>query len=132
MRIVNPTEHQIQCAIVEWANIVDSPYVHSTKDLIHKKIGDFLIKNANEGKRSWAQGKKMKKEGLKKGVSDLFLAIPASNSAGLWIEVKTIKGKISESQEEWLRLMNFAGYGTALIRSVDEGIKTIKNYLGIK
>ncbi len=127
LRRIEPTEHQIQCGIVEWARLTkfDNQY----------KVGDFLIKQANEGKRSWITGKKMKKEGLTAGVSDLFLAYGyqfTGGYCGLWIEVKTSKGKISKSQQSWIDLMKFSGYCAGVVRSVDDGIQVIKDYLGMR
>lgn len=137
LRCIDPTESQIQCAIVEWANntLTNEGY----------RIGDFLIKIPNEGKRSFYIGNKIKKEGLKKGVSDLFLAIPSlifkvsdgtscdkEYLGGLWLEVKTKRGKLSVDQKKWQERMIKAGYEAVVVRSVDEGIKEIKDYLGIK
>jgi VRR-NUC domain-containing protein len=129
---INPTESQIQCAIVEWANNNIIPH---TKH----KVGKFLVKFTNEGKRSWILGKKMKKEGLKKGVSDLFFAFPTYcynyfeyKDFGLWIEVKSKKGKLSKEQKEWIELMIIVGYKAVVVYSVEEGIQAIKDYLGMK
>src|ERR1700692_402445 len=140
-RSIYPSESAIQYAIVEWSHTVKvSSY----------RLSDFLIKISNEGKRGWFTGKKMKKEGLKKGVSDLFLALPIKvkttfhidnsediicesiHKPGLWMEIKSKKGKPSVYQMEWLALMEIQGYSAGLIFSVDEGILAIKNYLGMK
>jgi len=127
IRRVNPTESAIQQAIVEWAR-----KINFFKNL---KIGSFLIKIANEGKRSWETGKKIKKEGLTRGVSDLFLAIPKvfpHVKNGLWIEVKSKNGKLSKSQNDWQILVMGIGYHACVVRSVDEGIQAIKDYLGMR
>ena len=42
--------------------------------------------------------------GVKAGVSDLFLAYPNPNFHGLWIELKSEKGKKSPEQKHWLFL----------------------------
>ena len=138
IRRIYPTEHHIQAAIVELANTINSPFIYLNKKgkfgEERRKLSDFLIKQANEGKRSWITGKKMKKEGLKKGVSDLFLAIPVSrkNLCGLWMEVKSKKGKVSDSQQRWGNLMKMIGYWFVDIYTVDEGIQAIKDYLGMR
>jgi hypothetical protein len=124
LRRIDPTEHQIQAAIVEWARNI--------KLFDNFKIGNFLLKNCNEGRRSWADGKRKKKEGLKKGVSDLFLAFPQKNYHGLWIEVKKRSGKMTKEQIEWFTFMNLVGYETKLVDEVDEGIQAIKDYLGMR
>ena len=124
LRRIEPTESAIQCAIVEWANHI--------KIFDGFTIGNFLLKNCNEGKRSWIDAKIKKKEGLKKGVSDLFLAFPKKEYHGLWIEVKSHKGKMILEQIDWFNLMNFVGYETKLVYGVDSGIQAIKDYLGMK
>lgn len=65
----------------------------------------------NEGKRSLRHGAKLKREGLKAGVSDYFLATPMINTHGLWIELKSPKGKKpTAEQEAWLQRMRLQGY----------------------
>ena len=137
IRSVNPTEHQIQCAIVEWAN--------TNKYDGYKTIGFNLIAIPNGGNRSITEGVRLKREGVTAGVSDLFLAIPITgyrktptgggwcgHLSGLWLEVKTKKGKVSEKQQSWMRLMRMCGYEAVVVKSIDEGIQAIKDYLGMK
>ena len=133
LRRINPTEHQIQVAIVEWAYLHEIPFNGL-------KLRDLLIKIPNEGKRSQFIGNKMKKEGLRKGVSDLFLAFPTlvkynkklHKFCGLWIEVKSLHGVISKEQKLWAEIMMLVGYRVVLVRTVDEGIQAIKDYLGME
>jgi hypothetical protein len=120
---------------VEWANNVKIPRTNI-------KAGDHLIKIPNEGKRSLSTARKMKREGLKKGVSDLFFAywstrkesIPLMSDLyfGLWIEVKSKNGKVTKEQDIWLARMFMTGYAAKVVRSVDEGIQAIKDYLGMR
>jgi len=137
IRTINASEHQIQCAIVEWARLTPINVGKTTMG----KIGDYLIKNANEGKRSFSLAKKMKKEGLTSGVSDMFFAFPINigklnkficPTPGLWIEVKSKKGKLSESQKIWIERMRYIGYQCVVINTVEEGMQAIKNYLGMR
>ena len=127
LRRVDPTEHQIQSAIVAWANKT------SFKNGI---IGDYLIAIPNGGYRNKLEAKRLKDEGVKAGVSDMFLAIPIKTEegiivCGLWMEVKTTKGKLTEPQKIWGTRMFSNNYIAVVIRGVDEGIEIIKNYLGI-
>lgn len=131
LRRINPTESQIQCAIVEWANKSVSPY--------GGMIGNRLLAIPNGGFRNKFEAKRLKKEGVKAGISDMFLAYPtimiANNKeiyiCGLWLEVKSKKGKVSEVQNNWfMEIVNH--YSFSVVRSVDEGIQAIKDYLGMK
>lgn len=138
IRCIYPSEHDIQSAIVEWASLTKIPNTNYF-------IKDFLIKIPNEGKRSWTYSKKMKKEGLKKGVSDLFLAYPVCHSlpseyldkekkniyCGFWLEIKKKGENPTIEQSEFLYLMKKIGYFSDWRDTVDEGIKAIKEYLGI-
>lgn len=134
MRKIEPSESAIQCAIVEWANATRMP------EWGNKKIGDFLFAIPNGGNRSITEAVRLKKEGVKKGVSDLFMAFPVKerrdridvNFHGLWIEVKSRKGIISKEQAYWLALMEELKYEQYVVKSVDEGIQAIKDYLGMK
>ncbi len=133
MRKIEPTEHQIQCAIVEWSN---------NFGLMGNKVGDYLLAIPNGGNRSITEAVRLKKEGVKKGVSDLLLAYPVYriskygeeeiDAGGLWLEVKSKKGKLSKSQEDWIVLMIAQGYEARVVYSVDEGIQAIKDYLGMR
>lgn len=152
LRSVDPTESQIQCAIVEWAN--NTPFCYR-----YKKIGNFLLSIPNGGKREkfknyngkiyCPSGNKLKKEGQRKGASDLFLAIPRdiytfdktmiisfargqeTRNCGLWIEIKSKNGKLSMDQSRFFEDMKSVAYSCVLVRTVDEGIQAIKDYLGM-
>lgn len=124
LRSINPSEHQIQSAIVDWSRNINW-HCHN--------LGNLLIAIPNGEYRHISSAKRLKKEGVKSGVSDMFLAIPHKKGIphGLWIEVKTKIGKISFNQKRWMERMNRFGYSTCVVRTVDEGIQKIKDYLGI-
>lgn len=128
LRKIDPTESQIQISIVAFANNmhVDHPLGGKVR------LGSYLLKVTNEGKRGWCQGKKMKAEGLKKGVSDLFLAFPHKGKSGLWLELKSKGKNPTKEQLEFLWAMRDVGYDAEIKDSVDEGIQAIKDYVGIK
>lgn len=70
----------------------------------------------------------LKAEGNKAGTSDIFLAIPNDEFAGLWLEVKAEKGRLSDNQEVFQEEMTHdylcaTGYG------IDECIKIISQYM---
>lgn len=61
----------------------------------------WLYHIPNEGKRSDAQGKKMKQMGLKAGVSDLHLPYAKGCYHGLYIEMKYDKNVLTKEQKEF-------------------------------
>ena len=54
---------------------------------------------------SMQQAAKLKREGLRAGVPDLF--IPALN---VWVEMKTPHGKVSAEQQDWIEYLNSIGH----------------------
>lgn len=96
-----------------------------------KKICDDIIHIPNEGARNPSFGAKLKKLGMKRGVPDLFIAVPSNGFHGAWIEVKQPKGKLTKEQEIFLDRANKNGYFTAVVYSVDEGINAISWYMNI-
>lgn len=66
--------------------------------------------------------------GVKAGVSDLFLAYPSKHYHGLWIELKSEKGKLSPAQKHWLNLMKEVGYGVAVSYCIEETFDILQKY----
>lgn len=100
------------------------------------KIGQFLFAipngaylNGTPGQRA-AQMARLKKAGLKPGVHDLFLSLPASARHGLYVEMKRQgPGRVSAEQVEWAHLMLRAGYAVALCRGFERAQVAILSYL---
>jgi hypothetical protein len=84
---------------------------------------------ANERRCSVQEGRLLKRMGVKKGVADFFLAIPTNGYAGLWIELKVGKGKLSVEQSEFLARKNERGYIATACWGFEAAIETIKAYL---
>lgn len=72
----------------------------------------------------------LKSCGLVIGQADLFLSIPKHGYHGLYIEMKSLSGKISDDQKEFLEEMRKLGYGAAVCFGADAAILTIRNYMG--
>jgi hypothetical protein len=94
-----------------------------------KRISDYLFAIPNGGKRSKTEAARMKKMGVKPGVSDLLLPIPRKGFHGLWIELKAKKGKPTKEQLEWLDKMTAEGYAAVLCYGCLSAIKTIEQYM---
>ena len=115
------SEHQHQVTLFEWidwyANV------------------DDRLKNAfavpNGGNRDARTGARLKAEGVKRGVPDLFLMWPAHGFGFLAIEMKSKKGVMSTSQLEWVDRLQNAGGKVMICHSADEAISTIRKYLNI-
>lgn len=114
-----PSEQELQIAVMDWARL-------------HPICKEYLFHIPNGGYRNVLEAKKFKRMGVKKGVSDLFLAYPTQMSHGLWIELKKPGAKRTQSQIDWMMLMNNVGYRAIVAYEVDEAIYFIKDYLGEK
>ncbi len=84
---------------------------------------------ANERKCSVQQGRLLKRMGVKKGVSDFFLAVPVGAYHGLWIELKVGKGKLSKEQVDFLDRKASKGYAAVCALGFNAASEIIKGYL---
>ena len=83
----------------------------------------------NGGSRNKIEAANLKRQGVKAGVADVILQIPKKGYASLCIEFKSGKGKQSDEQKEYQRQVEIAGSKYVIVRSVDEAIKSMREYL---
>lgn len=98
----------------------------------HPEIYDYFFAIPNGGKRNAFEANNLKLEGVKAGVSDLFLALPVNGYAGLWLELKQkdkTKAKLTKEQQEWLERMNKVGYATAVAYGCDDAYQKLIGYI---
>ena len=67
-------------------------------------------------------------EGMRKGVTDLILAVPTTKSPGLWIEMKTQGGTIRPEQREFGVYLTDR-YTYRVCRSFDDAKREIEIHL---
>jgi hypothetical protein len=91
-------------------------------------LSEYLIHIPNGGYRRPQEAIKLKKMGVKAGVSDLFLAYPNAHYHGLWIELKSEKGKLSPEQRHWLNLMEEISYAVAVSYSIEDTFDILQKY----
>lgn len=111
------TESQIQIGCVRWFRYQ------------YPNLAGLLIHVPNGRRRSAKEGALLKKEGVTAGVADLVLFVPKNGYHGLCIELKTEKGRQSESQKEWAIKIMSMGYNYAIVKSIDEFVELIKSYI---
>lgn len=137
IRLPAPTEHQIQAQCVRWFA------------LQYPRLNQLLFAIPNGGHRNKAAAGKAKAEGAKKGVADLFLSVPKHPSSirmtitdkgqkfephpnaynGLYIEMKTPKGRQSPEQLQFQVEVEKFGFQYTICRSLLDFQDTIQNYL---
>lgn len=83
----------------------------------------------NGGKRGDIEAKIMKGEGVLAGVADLFLMYPNKEFHGLFIEMKFGKGSQTDSQIDFQRKAESAGFKYEVANSFDRFREISNNYL---
>lgn len=107
-----PTEAEEQSAVISYCAFRHIPVFHIP----------------NGGSRNAAEAMHLKQQGVKPGVPDLFVPVPHSKYAGLFIEMKAQKGRVSEYQKTWLSLLNRNGYLAVVCYGFEEARNTLDAY----
>lgn len=110
-------EHKLQVSMINWFRLQYPSMRHNL----------FAIPNG--GRRDAATGRRLKDEGVLAGVSDLILLKSNRCYGALLIETKTRKGVQRESQKEWESKITADGYKYVIVRSLDEFIEVVTEYL---
>lgn len=110
------SEHDEQVALFEWAAWQGAPV-------------SLMFAIPNGGKRHISVARRLKAEGVKAGVPDIFLPVAVGQYHGLFIELKTKKGRLSDAQREVRLNLLDGGYCAVVARGVDHAIALVKGYL---
>lgn len=89
----------------------------------------FHIPNENTAGIKW--GIRNRQLGVKSGVPDLMLPIPAGRYHGMFIEMKTALGETSPNQEKWLSALNSLGYLAVVAHGWEDAKCRILDYLSL-
>lgn len=92
----------------------------------------WLFHIPNGGYRNAAEAVHFKRLGVKAGVPDLFLPYPSNGYHGLFIEMKSQKGRPSALQKEWVEWLNANGYMAVVCYGAGEAINALEVYLDSK
>lgn len=114
------SESQEQQALFQWAAWAEGKYPEL----------ETIYHIPNEGKRSLATGGKLKAEGLKAGFPDIGLSVAKRGYHGLYIEVKSQKGRMSPEQKEWQKRLTKYGNLSIVCYGFEEARDAIEWYLG--
>lgn len=121
-----------QIAVIRWAALqpVAGPGIQPGS-----RVGDYLFAIPNGGRRNAREAARLRAEGVRPGVHDLFLPIPREDAHGLWIEMKAPPGypsRTTPEQRRWADRMLEAGYAVAVCGGADEAIGRIGTYLRLR
>ena len=112
-------EHFEQVALFQWCEWNRQKY----PDL------DLLFAIPNGGARNKSTAGMLKAEGVKAGVPDMLLPVPARGMCGLFIEMKVLPNRPSKEQEKWIEALRNKGYRVAVCYSWLEAVEQIRQYL---
>jgi hypothetical protein len=118
------SEHDEQKALFDWAeSMIAQGMIPELKNM-------FAIPNG--GMRNKAVAVKLKQEGVKRGVPDIFLAHRSElfNKFGLFIEMKFGKNHLEKEQVDWGARLLEANYSRLVCYSWVEAAAGIIIYLG--
>ena len=111
-------ESDIQIEVVDWFKSKQSEY----------RFRIFSV--PNEGQRKVWFLNKLVRMGLKSGVPDLILEFPKGRM--VYLEIKAEKGKLSETQQNWLKVSNVFKTPHYIIKgSVDANLSVLEGVLSL-
>ena len=115
---ITPTEHEEQCALFEWA------------ELWLPMVSALLFAIPVGGHRHIAVADKLKAEGVKAGVPDIFFALPRNGEHGLFIEMKRVKGgSVRPEQKAMINRLRAAGYQVEICKGFDAARNVLTQYM---
>jgi len=157
--LAGSTEHSHQRAIFAWANcatvfgfaIANSTegYTKNTRELLMSEGPDiipvpelrWLHAIHNQGHGDKIRGAMAKAEGVKSGVSDMFLPVtrnlPYRTYAGLYVELKRPElqparggnGGVSDEQREFMEYAREQGYHATVAYGWEDAVSIIQRYI---
>lgn len=90
---------------------------------------EMLFAVPNGGWRNKGTAVRLKLEGVKRGVPDIWFPVMRGGYCGLVIELKTDTGRVKPEQKKWLELLAAQGWKAVVCRGAAETINTILWYL---
>lgn len=108
-----------QEAVIQWAKLQEQVWPELK----------LLFHIPNGGSRNVIEATNLKRQGVKRGVPDLFLPVPKSGTHGIFIEMKSEKGRVSDEQHWYIQQLRLQWYRVEICYSAESAINAIKNYL---
>lgn len=113
------TEHDLQKAFFKWLAVANIPGA------------EMMHANPNGGHRHPAVAAKLKAEGVKPGVPDVYWPMARGGFIGLAIEFKNGEGNPSKEQKQRITRLQEEGWCVVLCWSWQAAAATVKGYSGM-
>lgn len=148
-QLLGKTEHSHQRALFAWSQMAQrygfvwaaqpECYELNARDKLAVSCGQsyeipelaWLHAVHNQGHGDAVHGAKAKAEGVRSGISDIFLPVVTENYAGLYIELKVGSNRVvkGSDQEKFLAYANAEGYAATEAIGYHEARNYIVSYL---
>lgn len=115
------TEAQHQATLIKWTQQPTIRQAFPELALLHHI--------PNGGSRNPIEAKHLKQQGVKSGVPDLHLPVSRKGFNGLYIELKTEKGRPSENQKWWIDSLKKQGNYACVCHGWEEAKDCLLWYL---
>lgn len=112
-------EWRLQAHIFRWARLNSRSYPEL----------ELLAGSMNGVKMTAGQASKAKRTGMLKGWPDIQLPVAREPYIGLFIELKTERGRTSDEQKKMLIALSGHGHFACVCRGADAAIDIIQKYL---
>lgn len=117
-----PTEHAEQATLMVWAGLLS----RSVTAL------ELLFAIPNGGHRLPGVAGKLRAEGVKAGVPDLFLPVAVGEFHGLFLEMKRRRnGRLRTEQRAWAERLKAQGYRVEEVKGATAAAEVILDYLAL-
>lgn len=112
-------EHQEQVALFDWARLTEGRFPELA----------LLFAVPNGGARNVVTGQRLKQEGVKRGVPDVWLPVARGGYHGLVIELKAGKGRPTAEQKAWLEALEAQGWLARVCVGFENARDLVAQYL---
>lgn len=116
---MNQAEHNEQVALFDWARLAMGRFPELA----------LLFAVPNGGARNVVTGTRLKAEGVKRGVPDVWLPVARAGFHGLVIELKAGKGRPTPEQKAWLKALTDQGWLALVCVGFEEARRIVEQYL---
>lgn len=110
-------EHNLQVQCVHWFK------------LQYPKL--LIASSLNGARRTVRSGARLRAAGMLKGFPDLFVCEPRGLYHGMFIEMKSAKGRLEKEQKVTMELLRERNYFVILCKSFETFVMKVKWYMSL-